>query len=122
MRIPCSRALDHETAETYALPNAAKRTANQDGNVVLSDLYRQALGPRANVHACPGRGLGAFVFDIDSAQFLYPYIQFWPAESRTARTILVRVVNGGLEIRSAPGEGTAISLRVPLGGRVKPLG
>lgn len=35
------------------------------------------------------RAVGALYFEVDPAQFLFPLIQTWPAESQTAETLLV---------------------------------
>jgi signal transduction histidine kinase len=67
------------------------RKAAATHDVVLSDL---ALTPPAGrplmMLAIPVQDLGALILEIDPDIFLYPYLQSWPAPTRTAESLLVR--------------------------------
>jgi PAS domain S-box-containing protein len=70
-----------------ALAQSAFRTRD----VMLSDLYRETGSGRVLMSVViPVEDLGAYILDIDSTQFLYPYIESGPTQSRTAETFLVR--------------------------------
>ncbi len=60
--------------------------------------------------------VGALVLWVDPGRFLYPYIQSWPAPSRTAETLLVRREGDQVvylnDLRHRPGE--ALRLRRPI--------
>jgi len=87
--------LDKERTESAAFQQHSRRAlaleANQARDVVLSDLTLDTRTgkPLMSVTA-PVEGLGAIVLDIDPARFLYPYLEAWPGDSRTAESILGR--------------------------------
>jgi len=62
------------------------------------------------------RLLGVLVLRIDPEKYLYPLLNYWPAPSRTAETLLVRRDgNDALFLNELKfGKNTALTLRVPL--------
>ena len=59
---------------------------------------------------------GAIIFQYDANQFLYPLIRFWPVQSRSAETLVVRREGDSVlflnDLRHE--KGTALTLRIPL--------
>ena len=124
------------------LGEAARRAAQQaliSRQVVLADLHQETEGgpvylsmmvplvvrrestgenvPAAGKGSSPAdRSAGLLVLQINAQKQLYPLIQFWPMQSRTAETLLVRRDgNDALflnELRFQPN--TALKLRIPL--------
>lgn len=99
----------------------------QNGEIKVSDLYRQEAGPEPNIAldilAPLGRGgkgnppvIGAVYFRIDPYRYLFPLIQGWPTPSRSAETLLVRRDDDHIlylnELRHR--KETALRLRLPV--------
>ena len=99
-------------------------SALQSGQVTLQDLYRSENDRRVHLGVLiplldeqdANRPLGVIYLRIDPAVYLYPFIQRWPAPSKTAETLLVRreghevVFLNELRFQS----NTALTLRLPL--------
>lgn len=98
--------------------------ALKEGRVLFLDYHRDAedlpihLSVLVPIFAdeAPARPLGALVFRIDPANYLYPFIVQWPMPSQTGETLLVRregdevVFLNELRFRKQ----TALALRFPL--------
>lgn len=62
------------------------------GDVVFSDLRPDSRSGRPMMAlAVPVSNQGAWILDIDPSRFLYPYVESWPSQSRTAETLLIRL-------------------------------
>ncbi len=85
--------------------------AGPEGPITL-DLIAPVLSPDVPTHA----PLGAFVLQVDPEKFLYPFIQRWPTQSRTAETLLIERRGDEVlflnELRHA--SSTALALTRPL--------
>ncbi|MGE5467490.1 MAG: PAS domain S-box protein [Ignavibacteria bacterium] len=69
--------------------------AMASGRTLLGDIEadvegKPVLGMAAPLLAADDKPAGALYFRIDPARVLYPTIEAWPADSRTAETLLVR--------------------------------
>ena len=77
------------------------------------DIHINVVAPMNDQH---GKPLANVVLQIDPKEFLYPMLQAWPATTRTAETLLVRIEGKEVlylnELRHRPG--IALSLRVPI--------
>ncbi len=95
----------------------------KSGEVVFKDFYLHDdggvyLGLLVPLHAAQdeSRPLGMLALEIDPSTYLYPYLEQWPASSRTAETLLVRregedvLFLNPLRFRSD----AAMTLRIPL--------
>lgn len=95
--------------------------------VLFSDLHRKSIeGNRIAIDSVAplmvsdekeaSRIVGVLLFEIDPDSFLYPLIQSWPTQSRSAETLLVRRDGDDVlflnEVRHKKGD--ALSLRIPL--------
>jgi len=102
------------------------RTALRTKNTVFWDLHRGAaeheihidfVVPLGGAVALDSPPEGVFVFRINPHDFLYPQIQSWPMQSRTAETLLVRRDGDEVlflnELRHR--KHTALLLRQPVG-------
>lgn len=66
--------------------------------VIMSDIHPGSSGKQEIDLVAPllsgsgdnTRAVGTLYFEVDPVRFLFPLIQTWPAESRTAETLLVR--------------------------------
>lgn len=94
--------------------SAYARLAMSSWQTMLVDLHRHAdaefpvgLGIMSPLHEGDGY-FGALYFAEDPARYLFPLIERWPVESKTAETQLIRAENGGalflnhLRFRDAP--------------------
>jgi len=108
----------HEDA-TQAVASAVR-----DRRPVLTDLHAGPgdLPPHLDVIAPlfatngTARPIGAILLRCEARHFLYPLIQSWPTESRTAETLLVRRDGDDVlflnDLRHEPD--TALKLRIPI--------
>ncbi|HEV3201049.1 MAG TPA: PAS domain-containing protein [Bryobacteraceae bacterium] len=84
------------------------REAVKTRDVVLSDLTPDTrTGRPLMALTVPIDDLGALILDIDPSRFLYPSLESWPGNSRTAETLLVRMEGNQIvnlsKMRNAPG-------------------
>ncbi len=98
--------------------------AMRSRQVVMGDMHIGETGKPELDFAAPllrgsgeeARAVGVVYFHIDPARFLFPLIQSWPMDSRTAETLLVRPQNGVVvylnELRHRAG--TMLTLSLPL--------
>ena len=87
------------------------------GEVALSELYRNPDSGRGLMAlAVPVPGKGALILEIDTARFVFPYLESWPTASSTGETYLVRVEGRDLlylsDLRHA--RGSALVRRRPM--------
>jgi PAS domain S-box-containing protein len=126
---------DAQAAEILSVPPAPARddfhraegvrTALRSPTVVFSDLHREAVDLHVHLGCLIPIGVqaepdapadGVLILRADARDFLYPLIQSWPVQSRTAETLLVR--RDGEEVlflnELRHRTNTALSLREPL--------
>jgi PAS domain S-box-containing protein len=111
-------------------------TLYDDAARALAKAFREKRATLSDLHAGPGdlpphicsiaplftengekaQPVGAVILQCDARQFLYPLIEFWPVESRSAETLLVRRDGDSVlflnELRHR--KDTALTLRIPL--------
>ncbi len=99
------------------------RDAIEAGKVQFTDLHRESngSGPHMGINIpllspLSGKPEGALLLGIDPEAFLYPLIQRWPTQTRSAETLLVRREGNEVlylnELRHS--KNTALNLRLPL--------
>jgi len=121
--------------ENEQIGSDAKRLVSEaieTRKIIFSDIYRSAL-PGNPIHVSliaplflskngKTSPVGAVLLRIDPKQFLYPFIQSWPAPSKTAESILIHREGDHVvflnELRHR--KNTALSLRFPLTERQLP--
>ena len=118
-------AFNSEDRNIGALTQRFASEALRTKNIVATDLYRHEiyqdiyidilvpLLPPQNKSSSP---IGLVLLRISPNQFLYPLIQYWPTQSRTAETLLVRREGDYVlflnELRHK--KNTALSLQFPI--------
>ncbi len=112
-----------ETDLPLALTSRIASAINSD-ELVAVDFYRDDVTKRIflatiapfETEAASGVTAGALVLLTDPTAFLYPYIQEWPGDAKTAETLLVRREGEDVlflnELKYQ--KGTALELRIPL--------
>ena len=101
----------------------AIRTAFTTRSPALSDLYRYGNNQAHIDTAAPicdkdGQPIAAFILRTDASDFLYPLIRFWPTDSPSAETLLVRRDGDDVvflnDLRHSTNANAAVRFRMPL--------
>jgi two-component system cell cycle sensor histidine kinase/response regulator CckA len=122
-RARLSTSPDMKASSAYA--KQMVQNARIRGESILSDFHRSSVYPHphlglvAPLSVQEGKEsifIGAFLFQIDPATFLYPLIQSWPVASKSAETLLIRKEGDSVlflnELRHK--KNTALSFRIKL--------
>jgi len=97
------------------------RSVKKD-STVFAELYRNSLTKKITldiitpIHSQVGKIIGVIVFQINPDHYLYPLIQTWPTESKTAETLVIRNdIDSVLFINDIRfHKNAALNLRIPL--------
>jgi two-component system cell cycle sensor histidine kinase/response regulator CckA len=75
---------------TAAVKGGVQKTHDIQTGPLSPNAYLSFMAPLFDASQPGGRAIGAVILVIEAKNFLYPLIQAWPTQSRTAESILVR--------------------------------
>ena len=124
MVTPAGELLLAAVAVSEPLPETTKQTIQNALTThasTFSAIYRGSdnkilIDSAAPVCGEDGQPFAVFILRTDASAYLYPLIRFWPTDSLTAETLLVRREGDSVVFLNAVrhGYGTALTLRIPL--------